>query len=557
MRRFLSRPVLLSLLLLSCSGHHEAVRLMDTAESLMSESPDSAMALMQQVPREQLHGRASRARYALLMTMAQDKCYIEVQEDSLIRTAYDFYRRRGNRAQRLRSGYYLAVVHQNAGRYLEAARELREAEHLAEKTGDEHHLGLICWHLNDIFAANYDHVRALEYAEKALQAYERSGERIYIEYSKLEIANRLMAHHRNDEADELLQGIMDDHPEDDILYSEASLTLARSLLLRKVPDYKRAATCMEAVVERQAIALTAQNYGYLAIINEVEGNRKRAEEYLEMEKSMARSAADSAIFYDIAQDVYDLRRDTSAAYVALLEAVKIQNRIITRQLEQSVSHSIETYYQNDLLLEREKTRSRLYLSILTGGVLIAVILWLAVLLRKGKRKSLEDMAAVQEVYASMEAQRAKDTAVAEVMDQFIKDKIQSLQQLSTTYFSWDDEQVKKRKDRCGWESQDEIINAFRNQVGALRNDQAFIPALEQALDLSDDGLMARVRQAFPRMDETDFKLLTLLFSGFPVKSICYLLRMSDPAVRMRKTRYKQLFTSLASDLGPVLVEKLG
>ena len=63
------------LLLFSCGREYKEV--MDTAEAQMMQDPDSALALMQSIVAEDLPTRGQRARHALLLTMAKDKCYVK------------------------------------------------------------------------------------------------------------------------------------------------------------------------------------------------------------------------------------------------------------------------------------------------------------------------------------------------------------------------------------------------------------------------------------------------------------------------------------------------
>ena len=101
-----------------------------------------------------------------------------------------------------------------------------------------------------------------------------------------------------------------------------------------------------------------------------------------------------------------------------------------------------------------------------------------------------------------------------------------------------------------------MLTAFHRQVGEIRKDKNFIRSLESSLNLTYDGLMDRIRKEFPKCDEEDFAILTLFFSGFSAKSIGFFLRMSDPAVRMRKTRFKQAFEKLPDGRGADYLERL-
>ena len=104
---------------------------------------------------------------------------------------------------------------------------------------------------------------------------------------------------------------------------------------------------------------------------------------------------------------------------------------------------------------------------------------------------------------------------------------------------------------------DEIIDSFRRQLGELRADKSFIYTLEQSLNITEDGVMTKLRQILKNEKELDYSILTLLFSGFSIKSISYLFRMSEASLRMRKTRYRQQFLSLQEPERSVFLGKIG
>lgn len=124
------------LLIVSCAEYRRVSSVFDYAESSMSSAPDSALALIRGIDRRSLPNRRLRARHALLLTMAQDKCYIDVVEDSTIMIAYDYYKRHGSMKDRLLATYYLGVVRQNSNDNISAALAFREAEPLAEVLKD-------------------------------------------------------------------------------------------------------------------------------------------------------------------------------------------------------------------------------------------------------------------------------------------------------------------------------------------------------------------------------------------------------------------------------------
>ena len=183
-------------------------------------------------------------------------------------------------------------------------------------------------------------------------------------------------------------------------------------------------------------------------------------------------------------------------------------------------------------------------------------LQLVLSLKKKNQQLLEDMAAIQEVSDDLNRLRTGNSETAIIVNQLITDKIKSLHQLSESYFSWDDIAIKKLEAKKGTLFKDEIIATFRMQLSELRNDHTFIASLEQSLNLTDDGIMEKARQCLKNEKELDYSILTLLFSGFSIKSISYLLRMSEASLRMRKTRFRQQFESMTEPLRSYFLSRL-
>ncbi|MDE5552097.1 MAG: hypothetical protein K2I91_02745 [Muribaculaceae bacterium] len=131
--------VVLVLLLLAVSGCRrtpdEVTGRMDVADSIMEERPDSALTILESVDTTQLHGRADRARYALLKSMAIDKNLIDTATFSILQPAIDYYLKHGTPDQRLKTRYYEGRIHMNRGDDAAALTSfLQAAEDSAECT---------------------------------------------------------------------------------------------------------------------------------------------------------------------------------------------------------------------------------------------------------------------------------------------------------------------------------------------------------------------------------------------------------------------------------------
>ena len=101
-------------MIISCSASQE-IEAFDTAESLMETHPDSALSILKGIDKSQLHSKAARARYALLMSMALDKNVIDTTTFDVLQPAIDYYLKKGSPDERLQTYYYQGRIFQNKG----------------------------------------------------------------------------------------------------------------------------------------------------------------------------------------------------------------------------------------------------------------------------------------------------------------------------------------------------------------------------------------------------------------------------------------------------------
>ena len=535
----------------SCSPVRQRL---NSAEECMMEHPDSALSILNRIHPETIHSPGNKARYAVLMTMARQKNFIFETNDSTILRAYKYFNRWGSRRNRMISDYYLGVVRHNAGNTLEAVPVFIQAEPLAVALHDTHHLGLIYRHLCEIYTTNYDYVRALEYGKKAFAAFNEKKEKIYADYMAAYIAGMYIGQHNWKEARFWADSLLRDTTINNSLFCQATRYKAEAHLWEA--DYGVADSCYQRLLKRGVPLLERDLFGF-AMVKEFSGDSETADSLLKQIETTVETPLDSATFYDYQHNVYDLRGDIPAAYDALIEALKVQNRVVRQQLEQSVSYSMATAFQTQAELERTRLRLTRIAWLCSGLALLLCVVGLWRLLRRKNRQLLEEMAMVEGIETDLEILRKRDQKTASVLDSFVSDKIRLLQNIAETYFNWEEESIRKREKRFGKMTPNEMLISFQRQLGELRKDKGFIQTLESSLNLSDNGVMDRLRLDFPKWDDEDFTLLTLFFSGFSAKSIGFFLRMSDPAVRMRKTRFKQAFEQLPDGHGKEYLVRLG
>ena len=166
--------------------------ILDHAEACIQEHPDSALTILEGIPQGSIKNPGSRAKYALLYSMALDKNYIDVKSDSIISPAVRWYERFGSKRERMLAYYYAGKVEFNNGNYPRSVCYGQKALSLAAKKEEGYYQGLSDWLIADTYYANHNYVKAKAYYSRAESAFENSGLQRYSNFSKCETAKTML-----------------------------------------------------------------------------------------------------------------------------------------------------------------------------------------------------------------------------------------------------------------------------------------------------------------------------------------------------------------------------
>ena len=107
--------IFMSVSLSSCSSPSVKNQLLLCADSLMETYPDSALSILESITYPQKMPRADRALYALLLIQARHKNYIALEDDSLIKTAVDYYGDKKKSLRAAKAHYYWGAIYSEKG----------------------------------------------------------------------------------------------------------------------------------------------------------------------------------------------------------------------------------------------------------------------------------------------------------------------------------------------------------------------------------------------------------------------------------------------------------
>lgn len=168
--------ILMSVSLSSCSSSVKSPLLL-SADSLMEIYPDSALSILESISSPQKLPRADRALYALLLTQARHKNYIALEDDSLIKTAVEYYGDKKKSVRAAKAHYYWGATYREKGYTSFAVDEYLTAIRLMP-VRDEF-LAMIYDNLADCYEKDDLYDIAIEAYRQAYQILEGGSQQTY------------------------------------------------------------------------------------------------------------------------------------------------------------------------------------------------------------------------------------------------------------------------------------------------------------------------------------------------------------------------------------------
>ena len=131
--QILKATLLALIIFFSCHQVSQQHPILEQAEKVMSEHPDSALFMLEQVATPEKMPERDYATWCLLITEARDKNYIEHTSDSLINVAIQYFEKKKD-INRLSEAYYcqgrilseLSASEEALTAYLKAKELVRE-----------------------------------------------------------------------------------------------------------------------------------------------------------------------------------------------------------------------------------------------------------------------------------------------------------------------------------------------------------------------------------------------------------------------------------------------
>ena len=518
MRRSISFMILFFVMLsvlVSCYQSHK--KELDLAYTLAESKPDSALSFLNRINQGKLSDE-DMAKYALTYYMAQDKSGLDVDNDSLIRIAYDWYGEHQDDSLYATTLYYM-------GKYFLLNDSMEQAktclDHSYSISDSLHHLNVKCLALDKLIEVEEQLApyKALRYAKDLVKMYESMP--------NVSIYNKVAAHLRLGEnfffVDSLKQALNEE---------KKAYSLAMSVDDNNLLSYVRQnlASTFEEMGEKDSCLLYARQAYDLNGNDRFSCQLMLASVYISVDSINQAFRLLKQAMPKTAEDRY------SVFYFQSQAAMKAQDFKSAKSFSDSAYHYLEdmcrtaskakiSYYSSFLKKESERAKMQGKAEVqrwvfgLTVLLCLIIILFVLYAYWSYRKLSLARIAHEQEIFSQKQQMMEKlhqeelshrDVQLS-VIRNYLQKKIEVVEKL------------------------DSIVPNEGKHIVLSDNDWT---ELEVFLDSVEDLFVSRLKKEHPNLSNADVRLMMLLRLKLSQKTLASIYCVSEKAIKQKLFLYK-------------------
>ncbi len=544
--RLLSLIVLL-LMSVGCSTDEQTLQLIEQAESVMIEHPDSALNIIRSVDAESIRGEEDMAHYRLAMAEAMYHNYMDEGLDSLTTLFYDYYLASDDHAKRARALYQHAYVMHQKGNIADAVFALREAEKSVNDTKNYRLAGLVHQVKGDLYNSQFLFSDALASYELAYQYFNRidlSSHGAYAVYSIGAMYSKLKnyqdAIYHLQRAEKLAIDLND-------LYLLYTARMELCLVYLQQGLYENVESILQSVSTSEFQKfVNCKFYCAKAIVSAFNKDYQLAEEYI---KVAGESIITSEMYVDYSRYVVlILKEDYYNAHLLYKNMIKNQNTNVYHLITDSPLHYYLQLLESDIHHEKEINKKNEIINnliyILIATVFISFILYVYSNNKRKRQHIVSLIAQVESVqnelfYKSEKIKslsamaEEKRCAVVKMQHQLNVNICRGLQNINSLLDAYYTDNTKSLKQR-------EIIATIDRYVENFAENPDGYLAVEQFVNLYRDNIMELLRIELPMLKESDYRLLCLVYADFSSNAICMFMSYDKNKLYKQKSKLKSI-----------------
>lgn len=518
MRRYLSFTILLFMMvsmLVSCQQSHQKELRM--AYTLAESSPDSALTFLNHLDQGKL-SEEEKAKYALTYYMAQDKSGLDIDNDSLIRIAFNWYGEHQEDSLYAASLYYM-------GKYFMLNDSMEQAKACLEKSysisDSLRNLNVKCLALDKLIE-----VEEQLSPEKALK-YAKSLVKMYHSMPNVSVYNKVAAHLRLGENLENVDSLKQALEEDRTAYRLAMHAGDKSLLSYASQDL---ANVFEEMGAKDSCLFYARQAYDLKDTNSFSCQLMLASAYISADSIKQAFAVLRQATPKTAEDRYSVfyMQSQAAMRASDYKQAKIFGDSANRCMQEMYRRALQakiSYYSSFLKKESErakmqgKAEMQRWVFGLTTVLSLIIISFVVYAYLSYKKRIQARLVHEQEMYSQKQLMMEKlhqeelahKNVQMTVMRNYLQKKIEVVEKLNS---------------------------AAPNESKHIVLSESDWTELEVFLDGVEDLFVSRLRKEHPNLSKADLRLMMLLRLKLSQKTLASIYCVSEKAIKQKLFLYK-------------------
>lgn len=528
-KSFLYFCLLLVISFVFSSCHSDRSRILVSAYSMVDSLPDSALSLLKKVKYDELSEK-DKAEYSLLFTMAQDKSGLDVDNDSLIRIAYDWYQQHQDDSLYTKCLYYMGKYYMLNDSIEQAISLLTESSEKSSKIGDLKTESMALEKLSKVYQV-VEPKKSLLYSKKALETYAR--------YQYATLKNRIYLNLNYSEA---LLACEITRKSVDVALSilPKALVLKDSVVLADV--YQDLANSYLYLGYKDSCLFYAKKTYDLQPIKNMSCKLMLADAYQEADSLRQCLALLESLKPTLSTEKYVCFQICSQA------SIKMQDYEKSKMYMDSAYSCIENMYAEAVkgkadyyssVLKKEKQKSELkgraemqsYLLLLVIILALLVIVFLLYVYKNSRSKAQKEII-FEKRQAEMKVRHEHELAMIEknLSEQYHQKELSRKEVQLSIMRSY------LMKLVTAVEKLNSIKTGTGKHVVLTEKDWKEIAAF---LDSTENMFVTRLKTRFPNLSEGDLHLMMLLRLKLPQKVLASLYCITEKAVKQKLFLYKE------------------
>lgn len=508
---------------------------------------DSAMMLLQSINPNILSSEGDRAYYALLMTQARHKSYIDETDDSLINIAVRYYKSHASSIYYMKSCFYKATILYHRHDYRLATMTAMTARELAQKLKNTYWIAKTDELLSFIFSDTYNDLEAIKYSSEAAVLYKEVNKIANHRYSLCDLAEEYIGIDSLRLSQTLLDSLVLDVSQTktpmDSTFVAYCLRAAVSAYFYD-GQYLNAKQSIERLkVFRDYYTPKAADYIRMAEVYNALDECENLKTMMDSAQILAKDNVEKMMVNVMLTNYYKGKKQYEKALNCLEMALECQNQVADDMLKQSAVTAQRDFY--NLQSEEGKKRSadlerKLVIYFFITLVIMTLVYYFYRLKMRIKKREIEkrinEILVLTEklkngdhenavLVSQLTSQQDKSELLKILVESLFKERWKTINLLCDEYFEKGDSEKTRAT----------IINDVEKEIKRICN-PANLKQIESAVDEYMDGIVSKLREQCIFLKQEDILFITLLYAGFAPRAVCLFTEIKLKYFYNKRTR---------------------